>query len=168
VFLKKFKFSDWRFFWFATGVDDTSAVVHLMLQMSPKICEKIWNGPNGILWGCGETDSWKEPEAKNLVTLSLQGLCRLHCLLCGGGSRQGAGSQEDLQVSANWRDLGHWPLNIEKGKFNYCYWGWTFFCGVGHLKAGENFFIFICSHRSEILFKAHIFTVQISYRLRLM
>ncbi len=27
---------------------------------------------NGILWGWGETDSWKKPEAKNLVTLSLQ------------------------------------------------------------------------------------------------
>ncbi len=26
---------------------------------------------NGIFWGWGETDSWKEPEAKNLVTLSL-------------------------------------------------------------------------------------------------
>jgi hypothetical protein len=33
--------------------------------------EKIQNGPNGILRGWGETDSWKQPEAKNLVTLSL-------------------------------------------------------------------------------------------------
>ncbi len=32
--------------------------------------EKIWNGPNWILWGWRETDSWKKPEAKNLVTLS--------------------------------------------------------------------------------------------------
>ncbi len=37
-----------------------------------KNLEKIWNGLNGILWGWGETDSWKEPEAKNLVTLSLK------------------------------------------------------------------------------------------------
>ncbi len=29
------------------------------------------NGPNGILRGLGETDSWKKPEVKNLVTLSL-------------------------------------------------------------------------------------------------
>jgi hypothetical protein len=28
------------------------------------LCEKIWNGPNGILCGWGETDSWKKPEAK--------------------------------------------------------------------------------------------------------
>jgi hypothetical protein len=32
---------------------------------------KIRNGRNGILWGLGETDSWKKLEAKNLVTLSL-------------------------------------------------------------------------------------------------
>jgi hypothetical protein len=25
---------------------------------------KIQNDPNGILWGCGETDSWKKPETK--------------------------------------------------------------------------------------------------------
>ncbi len=41
------------------------------LWISPRIFEKIGNGLNGILWGWGETDSWKEPEAKNLVTLSL-------------------------------------------------------------------------------------------------
>ncbi len=33
--------------------------------------EKILNGPNGILRGLGETDSWKKPEVKNLVVLSL-------------------------------------------------------------------------------------------------
>ncbi len=33
--------------------------------------EKNWDGPNRMLWGWGETDSWKKPEAKNLVTLSL-------------------------------------------------------------------------------------------------
>ncbi len=36
------------------------------LRISPRIF-----GLNGILWGWGQTDSWKEPEAKNLVTLSL-------------------------------------------------------------------------------------------------
>ena len=46
-------------------------VVHLDSQISPRIFEKIRNGLNGILWGWGETDSRKKPEAKNLVTLSL-------------------------------------------------------------------------------------------------
>ncbi len=46
-------------------------VVHLDLRISPRIFEKIRNGPNAILWGWGETDSSKKPEAKNLVTLSL-------------------------------------------------------------------------------------------------
>ncbi len=64
-----YNFSDWRFFPFATGVVDTGA--NLELGISPRIFEKIRNGLNGILWGLGETDSWKEPEAKNLVTLSL-------------------------------------------------------------------------------------------------
>ncbi len=49
---------------FATGVN-------LELRISPRIFEKIRNGPNGILRGLGETDSWKKPVAKNLVTLSL-------------------------------------------------------------------------------------------------
>jgi hypothetical protein len=46
-------------------------VVHLALQISPQIFEKIQNGSDGILWGWGETDSWKKPEEKNLVTQSL-------------------------------------------------------------------------------------------------
>jgi hypothetical protein len=46
-------------------------LVNLELRISPRIFEKFRNGPNGILWGWGETDSWKKPKAKNLVTLSL-------------------------------------------------------------------------------------------------
>ncbi len=46
-------------------------VVNLELRISPRILEKIRNSPNRILWGWGETDWWKKPEAKNLVTLSL-------------------------------------------------------------------------------------------------
>ncbi len=48
---------------FAAGVVDTGGklslipVVHLDLRISPRIFEKIQNGPNGILWGWGETDS---------------------------------------------------------------------------------------------------------------
>ncbi len=44
---------------------------NLELRISPRIFEKIQNGPNGIIRGLGETDYWKKPEAKNLVTLSL-------------------------------------------------------------------------------------------------
>ncbi len=46
-------------------------VVHLDLQISPQIFEKIWNDPKVIIRGLGEGDSWKKPEAKNLVTLSV-------------------------------------------------------------------------------------------------
>ncbi len=46
-------------------------VANLELRISSRIFEKIRNGLYGILWGWGETDSWKEPEAKNIVTLSL-------------------------------------------------------------------------------------------------
>jgi hypothetical protein len=65
---------------FATGVNDTGGqflppvllvlltpVANLELRISPRIFEKIRNGPNGILRGLGETDS----EVENLVTLSL-------------------------------------------------------------------------------------------------
>jgi hypothetical protein len=40
---------------FAAGVVDTE--VNLELRISPRIFEKIRNGPNGILRGLGETDS---------------------------------------------------------------------------------------------------------------
>ncbi len=43
-------------------------VVHLDLRISPRIFEKIRTGPNGILWGWGETDSWKKLAAKNSWT----------------------------------------------------------------------------------------------------
>jgi hypothetical protein len=46
-------------------------VANLELRTSPRIFEKIRNGPNGIIRGLGETGSRKKPEAKNLVTLSL-------------------------------------------------------------------------------------------------
>jgi hypothetical protein len=35
----------------------TTPVVNLELRISPRIFEKIRNGPNRILWGWGETDS---------------------------------------------------------------------------------------------------------------
>jgi hypothetical protein len=41
------KFSDWRFF----------PLANLELRISPRIFEKIRNGPNGIIRGLGETDS---------------------------------------------------------------------------------------------------------------
>jgi hypothetical protein len=54
---------------FATGVVDAGGAPWLAKVSA--IFEKIRNGPNGILWRWVETDSWKKPEAKNLVTLSL-------------------------------------------------------------------------------------------------
>ncbi len=47
-------------------------VVHLDLRISPRIFEKIRNDAKVIIRGLGEDDSWKKPEAKNLVTLSLE------------------------------------------------------------------------------------------------
>jgi hypothetical protein len=49
----------------------TTPVVHLELQISPRIFEKIQNGPNSIFRGLGETDPSRKPEVKNLVALSL-------------------------------------------------------------------------------------------------
>jgi hypothetical protein len=46
-------------------------VFSIELRISPRIFEKIRNGPNVIIRGLGETDSRKKPEAKNLLTLSL-------------------------------------------------------------------------------------------------
>jgi hypothetical protein len=46
-------------------------VVHINLPISLWILEKYRNDPNVIFSGVGEDDSWKKPEAKNLVTLSL-------------------------------------------------------------------------------------------------
>ncbi len=51
---------------FAAGFVDTGGnllpvsltpVVHFGLRISLRIAEKIRNGPSGILWGWGETDS---------------------------------------------------------------------------------------------------------------
>jgi hypothetical protein len=46
-------------------------VANFELRISPRIFEKIRNGPNGIIRGLGEAGLRKKPEAKNLVTLSL-------------------------------------------------------------------------------------------------
>jgi hypothetical protein len=54
---------------FDAGVVDTGGAPSL--AKPPQIYEKIWNDPNAIFGGLGEDDSWKKPEAKNLVTLSL-------------------------------------------------------------------------------------------------
>jgi hypothetical protein len=50
-----------------------TTVVHLdlRLRISPRIFKKIRFDPKVIIRGLGEGDSWKKPEAKNLVTLSL-------------------------------------------------------------------------------------------------
>ncbi len=46
-------------------------VINIHSRISPRIFEKIRNGPNGILGGPGDNDSWKKPEAENLVSDSL-------------------------------------------------------------------------------------------------
>jgi len=62
-------FYDWRFFHFSTGVNDTGGAP--WAANISRIFEKIQPGPNGILRGLEETDSWKKPEVETLVTLSL-------------------------------------------------------------------------------------------------
>jgi hypothetical protein len=49
----------------------TTPVVNLELRISPRIFEKIQNGPYGIISGLGETDPCRKPEVENLVVLSL-------------------------------------------------------------------------------------------------
>ncbi len=83
--------------WFSTDVEGTVLrdfrhhqnlqpvslipVVHLDLRISPRISEKIRNDPNVIFKGLGEDDSWKKPEAKNLVTLSLTTYTSLEAII---------------------------------------------------------------------------------------
>jgi hypothetical protein len=54
---------------FAAGVVDTGGAP--WLANIPRIFEKNRNDSNVIIRGLGEGDSWRKPEAKNLVTLSL-------------------------------------------------------------------------------------------------
>ncbi len=49
----------------------TTPVVHLELQISLQIFEKIWNGPNVILGGLGKLIHEKNQKSKILLTLSL-------------------------------------------------------------------------------------------------
>jgi hypothetical protein len=49
----------------------TTQVVHLELRISPRIFEKIQNGPNGIIRDLGETDLCRKADVKKLVALSL-------------------------------------------------------------------------------------------------
>ncbi len=52
----------------------TTPVVHLELRISSLIFEKIRNGPNGIVRGLRETDSWKKTrsrKSRDTVSLSL-------------------------------------------------------------------------------------------------
>ncbi len=52
---KYLKFSEWRFFPFATGVNNTGGATWAV-----NISTNFRNGPNGILRGLGETDSCKK------------------------------------------------------------------------------------------------------------
>jgi hypothetical protein len=57
--------------YFCLKVFPFATAATLELRISPRIFEKIRNGPNGLIRSLGETDSRKKPEAKNLVALSL-------------------------------------------------------------------------------------------------
>ncbi len=46
-------------------------VVHLDLRISPRIFEKIWNSPNGILWGWGKLIHEKNQKQKSRDTVPL-------------------------------------------------------------------------------------------------
>ncbi len=52
--------------------ESTTRVVHLELWISPWIFVKIQNGPNGIIRGLGETDSWKNQKQKSCDTVLLK------------------------------------------------------------------------------------------------
>ncbi len=56
---------------FAAGVVDTSGNLPPVSLTPVQIFKKIRKDPNIIIRGLGEGDSWKKPEAKNLVTLPL-------------------------------------------------------------------------------------------------
>jgi hypothetical protein len=66
---------------FATSINETSGfdgkfasgvilrVMHLDMQISPRIFKKIQNDPYAFIRGLGEDDSQKKPEAKNLTLI---------------------------------------------------------------------------------------------------
>ncbi len=53
---------------FAGVIDTAEQFKNINSRISPRILEKIQNGPTGILGGLGDTDSWKKPEVENLVS----------------------------------------------------------------------------------------------------
>jgi hypothetical protein len=65
---KRVQTKDLKFFWLKIFPFSTTPVVHVELWIFEK---KNRNGPNVILRGLEETDSWKKPEVENLVALSL-------------------------------------------------------------------------------------------------
>ncbi len=88
----------------------TTPVVHLELQISPRIFEKIWNGlNNGILKRLGGTDSRENPEVENLLALSFYCMCLGLTYLAG---------KQDLSVHWGWLCrlfiLRHFFLRLEK------------------------------------------------------
>ncbi len=58
----------------------TTPVVYLELRISPRIFEKIWDSPNGVLRGLGETNSRKKNQK---LKISWHCPCKLHPRLLG-------------------------------------------------------------------------------------
>jgi hypothetical protein len=54
---------------------------HLELRISLQILEKILNGPNGIIKGLREIDSWKKSEVEIFGTVSLMNILQVCDLL---------------------------------------------------------------------------------------
>jgi hypothetical protein len=57
-------------------------VANLELQISPRIFEKIRNGPDGIIRGLGETDSRKKTTSKksrDIVPLRMETILKIVC-----------------------------------------------------------------------------------------
>ncbi len=46
-------------------------LINIHSRISPQIFKKIWNGPNGILRGLGDTDLWKKSDVENPMSDSL-------------------------------------------------------------------------------------------------
>ncbi len=66
LFTKNKKNYTWKFFSFITGVVDTADKPSFPIISAN--FQKIWNDPNGILRGQGDTDLWKKLEVENLVS----------------------------------------------------------------------------------------------------
>jgi hypothetical protein len=62
---KSAKRTNWRWHWHQRTAY-CRPVINIHSWLSPRIFEKIWSSPNGILGGPGDTDSWKNLKSQIL------------------------------------------------------------------------------------------------------